>query len=334
MFISVGVVLLAVNKTAHEISVVYKIPQNTVDDVEIAIDQDMTGPVYIYYELDNFYQNHRRYVKSREDKQLLGASVLTSEGALSNCDAALKDENSGLILYPCGLIARSVFSDTFVFFHQEGGKMDVNMDSDRIAWQTDVDHKFRNYNLEQIAANQEKLRMWIYERFPVQVCEPVSLGAPKLPVSVKTKNVGTSEIADCDFGKKTCTFVQKDSLADFVCDGSWEKKTRRDWGVESGHFINWMRTAGLPKFRKLYGVIDQQSLNKGDIVTVRVQSEFDVESFGGSKRIVLATVTALGGQNFFLAVGYLVVGTLSLVFALLFTVRHRLGGAKNIKHLD
>ena len=30
----------------------------------------MTGPVYVYYELDNFYQNHRRYVKSRMDAQL------------------------------------------------------------------------------------------------------------------------------------------------------------------------------------------------------------------------------------------------------------------------
>jgi len=25
----------------------------------------MEGPVYVYYQLDNFYQNHRRYVKSR-----------------------------------------------------------------------------------------------------------------------------------------------------------------------------------------------------------------------------------------------------------------------------
>jgi len=26
----------------------------------------MKGPVYVYYQLDNFYQNHRRYVKITE----------------------------------------------------------------------------------------------------------------------------------------------------------------------------------------------------------------------------------------------------------------------------
>ena len=30
------------------------------------------GPIYVYYQLDNFYQNHRRYVKSRDDNQLSG----------------------------------------------------------------------------------------------------------------------------------------------------------------------------------------------------------------------------------------------------------------------
>ena len=28
--------------------------------------------MYMYYGLENFYQNHRRYVKSRDDAQLLG----------------------------------------------------------------------------------------------------------------------------------------------------------------------------------------------------------------------------------------------------------------------
>lgn len=32
----------------------------------------MKPPIYVYYELDNYYQNHRRYVKSRSSLQLLG----------------------------------------------------------------------------------------------------------------------------------------------------------------------------------------------------------------------------------------------------------------------
>ncbi|PPD90593.1 hypothetical protein GOBAR_DD12478 [Gossypium barbadense] len=34
----------------------------------------MKSPVFIYYQLDNYYQNHRRYVKSRSDKQLRSVS--------------------------------------------------------------------------------------------------------------------------------------------------------------------------------------------------------------------------------------------------------------------
>jgi LEM3 (ligand-effect modulator 3) family / CDC50 family len=32
-------------------------------NVTINVKKDMDGPVYLYYRLTNFYQNHRRYVK-------------------------------------------------------------------------------------------------------------------------------------------------------------------------------------------------------------------------------------------------------------------------------
>jgi hypothetical protein len=41
-------------------------------DVHMRIDEAMIGDVYFYYALTNFYQNHRRYVRSRNDDQLLG----------------------------------------------------------------------------------------------------------------------------------------------------------------------------------------------------------------------------------------------------------------------
>lgn len=42
------------------------------------------GPIYVYYQLDNFYQNHRRYVKSRDNEQLFG--TFKDAGELSTCD--------------------------------------------------------------------------------------------------------------------------------------------------------------------------------------------------------------------------------------------------------
>jgi Cell cycle control protein len=38
--------------------------------VEYVITQDMKGPIMVYYEIDNFYQNHREYYTSRDDAQV------------------------------------------------------------------------------------------------------------------------------------------------------------------------------------------------------------------------------------------------------------------------
>jgi hypothetical protein len=77
-----------------------------------------------------------------------------------------------------------------------------------------------------------------------------------------------------------------------------------------------MRTAGLPSFRKLYGVI-RTDLPAGDYY-LKVSNRYEVASFNGSKKFVLSTTNLLGGQNYFLAVAYIVVGSLCLVLALIF----------------
>lgn len=62
----------------------------------------------MYYGLSNFYQNHRRYVKSRDDNQLLG--LLTAEP--SNECKPFQNEVSDpkRPIAPCGAIANSMFN--------------------------------------------------------------------------------------------------------------------------------------------------------------------------------------------------------------------------------
>lgn len=52
------------------------------------VDTKIDSPIYVYYQLDNFYQNHRRYVKSRDNEQLAGKYKETSQ--LSSCDPIIK----------------------------------------------------------------------------------------------------------------------------------------------------------------------------------------------------------------------------------------------------
>lgn len=63
----------------------------------------------MYYGLTNFYQNHRRYVKSRDDNQLRG---ILSGPPSSDCQPFAEDgpPEAKKPILPCGAIANSLFS--------------------------------------------------------------------------------------------------------------------------------------------------------------------------------------------------------------------------------
>lgn len=112
------------------------------------VNHTMKPPIYVYYELTDYFQNHRRYVKSRSDHQLAGKSTK----AVADCKPKDKlDMESGdsategsRDINPCGLAAWSYFNDTFEIIRDREGK---NLLNDKgIAWKTDIEYKFANYN--------------------------------------------------------------------------------------------------------------------------------------------------------------------------------------------
>lgn len=84
---------------------------STVCRLMFKIPEDMGPPVFMYYRLTNFYQNHRRYVKSLDMEQLKGKALDNKTISGGSCDP-LKLDPSGKAYYPCGLIANSMFNDT------------------------------------------------------------------------------------------------------------------------------------------------------------------------------------------------------------------------------
>ncbi|MCJ1467782.1 hypothetical protein MMC07_006407 [Pseudocyphellaria aurata] len=85
---------------------------STVCTLQFVIPEDIGPPVLFYYRLTNFYQNHRRYVKSLDTDQLKGDAVSKSTIAGGSCDPLrLGDDDKPI--YPCGLIANSLFNDSF-----------------------------------------------------------------------------------------------------------------------------------------------------------------------------------------------------------------------------
>jgi hypothetical protein len=88
--------------------------------------------------------------------------------------------------------------------------------------------------------------------------------------------------------------------------------------MKDEHFIVWMRTAGLPNFRKLWGRID--GVLEPGLYQLQLKNNFEVQPFQGTKSFVLTTTNSLGGNNYFLSVVYIIVGSACMFLVVLFGI--------------
>ncbi|XP_073036352.1 ALA-interacting subunit 3-like [Primulina eburnea] len=99
------------------------------------VPKKMKQPIFVYYQLDDFYQNHRRYVKSRSDEQYKSPE---NEQKTKTCEPeAFNDDRKPIV--PCGLVAWSLFNDTYTI-SINGNSIPINKKD--IAWRSDRTHKF------------------------------------------------------------------------------------------------------------------------------------------------------------------------------------------------
>lgn len=81
---------------------------------------------------------HFRYVKSRSDQQLRDPK---SENEVDACKP--EDKAGGQPVVPCGLIAWSLFNDTYSFSHKKQQSTEpLTVNKKDISWKSDRDHKF------------------------------------------------------------------------------------------------------------------------------------------------------------------------------------------------
>ncbi|KAM9704523.1 cell cycle control protein 50A-like, partial [Menidia menidia] len=111
--------------------------------VPFHLDQAYESNVFMYYGLSNFYQNHRRYVKSRDDSQLNGNPASLRDPS-KECEPYAF--HNRLPIAPCGAIANSMFNDSLELFYLDpnGSRVPVPLSSSGISWWTDKHVKFRN----------------------------------------------------------------------------------------------------------------------------------------------------------------------------------------------
>ena len=270
VFIVLGIIILVFSNQIEEVSYRYdeECKKNKDNDnkcpITLDIKNKMKKKIMIYYQLNGFYQNHRRYVKSKSDEQLHGKEFTKEEMKNSqDCDPAITNADMGKdtsytgkalkleeLAVPCGLIAKSYFNDNFIDWKIDGKSITPNEKD--IAWKADKELKYKNTN------NPDK--QWI--------------------------------------------------------------------DMTNEHFIVWMRPAGLPNFRKLWGRIEQD-IEANSKVEVTIIDNFDVSTFNGKKFLILSTVNAFGGKNSFLGISYIVLGGISIILAVVFIIGYNIHSKKN-----
>jgi len=240
--------------------------------IQFEIKETFKKPVFFYYRLTSFYQNHRSYVKSFDSKQLEGKEKVDSLS--SNCEPVRYTDDKRHY-FPCGLIANSMFTDEFdTKLVSDGKGKDYPLSDKGIAWPSDADKYGSSDDFLKLYGNN------------LDKIEPPPIWKASFP---QFKNGYT-----------------KENLPDLK---HWE------------HFQVWMRTAGLPNFRKLYSKNLDNDLTPG-VYTIDITNRYDVDRYGGTKSFVITTTSIIGGKNPFLGIAYIFVGFISLVFGIIFLIRH------------
>ena len=141
--------------------------ENKICEITFNLDKKIEPPIYIYYQLENFYQNHRRYFKSKSIKQLKG-NLCKEKDVKDDCDPIITNKDLGRIYslnnktlkendiaHPCGLIARSFFNDSYELHYNKTTNNENNEES--ISNNNNINNNINIYK-EDIASKSDKKR--------------------------------------------------------------------------------------------------------------------------------------------------------------------------------
>ena len=139
--VGLGTPMIILANNTNEIRIEYTKCRKNNDDNTCKLSfttKKLSEPLFLYYELNNFFMNHRKFVKSKIWAQLRGDDVSSKQ----TCDNAWTMEqmfgeesvyytnewghtfNKTDIANPCGLIARAFFNDTYTLHNND---LDMNI---------------------------------------------------------------------------------------------------------------------------------------------------------------------------------------------------------------
>ena len=96
-----------------------------------------------------------------------------------------------------------------------------------------------------------------------------------------------------------------------------------------------MKIASMPNFKKLWGRIEKDIPAGNYTLTIENCTlifiiDYNMDAFRGEKYFVVSEANFFGGNNTFLAIAYLVVGSVLFLFAIFFFIRKHIGISKAV----
>lgn len=281
--------------------------------IQFTVPATMKPPVLVYYGLTNFHQNHRAYHVSRDDYQLTGQVGSQLKTSADACQPINKLGN--ITINPCGLIANTFFNDKITL--SDTGAVDdegspLTMIEEGIAWSTDVEYRFK-----------------MPDGFQKQECP-----ADECNASCCTKLGWSCQEPAIDKNRVCYAFdYPEDDTTQYLYE-TYPNIISPLEHVTNEHFIVWMRVATRPSFRKLYGYIEQ-TIPAGTVLEFEINANYVVESFGGSKALIISTNSMWGGKDSSVGITFYAMGYFCLACGLIFAIKHWLKPRKiaNRKYL-
>ncbi|ODM94013.1 Cell cycle control protein 50A [Orchesella cincta] len=288
--------------------------------VEFQLLEPMNGTVYMHYALKNFYQNHLRYYSSRDENQLKG-NLFDDDGDPKKPSDACGDfkevtDSAGekKIIYPCGLMANSMFTDVIDLYFHPPSTPNISSYQDAFSYDENEGSRVTPMRMELLVPLNRTGIAWESDKSD-KYDFPAQFHNEKHPVWINfSKPLGWKK-----------TLWQLDPHTNNFSNN----------GVRNEDFIVWMRAAAFPQSRKLYRIINsnfrpfENGLPAGDYSlliqyrAVDLVSDYDVSSFDGEKSIILTTTSIVAGKNMFLAVVYMSTGALCCFLAIILFVVHK-----------
>jgi len=246
-------------------------------EVRISVARQMKRPLMLQFQLESFYQNHRRYVNSVSYAQLSRSSLEQQSSALDfksvddDCAPLVSPNNSRAAppYDPCGVKAASLFND-HVQLYACANSSCVASELRQVKTSKDIAYDFgRTHRAWRNTSTMTTGRAWLYDVWRRAQAPPPS-PPPAQPPSPAQPPPPPN------------VYLQR--RADFVA---------AEPGIED--FVSWMRASPLPTLRKPLLRIEQD-LSPGEYV-LRVANRYDARTFHGTKSFRVSPYsTSLGGD--------------------------------------